>query len=394
MLENQDQMPNKRQFKFQIDLNALLVAIILFVFGFYLIKSQAYVGWWQKLSSLSIFNRLPSASYSSANKSFYDQRVVREESAVIDLVDRVSPAVVSIVTKEVGFDPFSGPYSQDAGIGTGFIIDSKGLILTNSHVVDANSDYTIVLLDKRSFEVKKVNLDRVNDLAILEVDAKDLPAVELGDSDSIKVGQSVVAIGNALGRFSNTVTVGVVSGIARQVTASGGFGGQSKTFENVIQTDAALNLGNSGGPLLNLAGQVIGINVATTAGADNIGFAIPVNVAKPVIADFQRLGKISRPFIGVEYVMITADMASLKRLPEGAFVQRVVKGSPAEKAGLKAGDIITNIDGQALNEENSLSSLTQAKRVGDKVTLTIDRSGAEKTLTLTLDEAEKYMDLP
>jgi len=379
----------RRGWRLKIDWIAFIAAVILTAFGLYLVKSRAYLNWFDWVKSRLDWGSRQSLSTTTTIR---DQRVVFEESAVIQLVEQVSPAVVSIVTREVGFDPFTGPYAESAGIGTGFIIDAQGLVLTNSHVVEAGGDYTVVLSDDRTFEVKKVHLDRLNDLAILEIDASRLPVVELGDSDALKVGQTVVAIGNALGRYGNTVTTGVVSGIARQVTASGGFG-QSKTFEDVIQTDAALNPGNSGGPLLNLGGQVIGINVATTSGADNIGFAIPINVAKPVISDFIKLGKISRPFIGVEYVMVSKDMASLKRLPEGAFVKRVLPGSPADKAGIEAGDIITHFDNSPVNEDSTLSSLIQKKRVGDKVALTLDRAGQEVSVTLTLGEAEKFLDL-
>lgn len=387
MFTNSQQVPKKKQFRLRIDLTAFLVALILLLTGFYLVKSQVHISWWRQIKSRLVSLMAPNVSQTI----WQDQRIVREESAVIDLVEKASPAVVSIVTKEVGFDPFSGPYSQDSGVGTGFIIKSDGLILTNSHVVDSTGNYTVVLSDERTFEVKKVHLDRINDLAILEVTASNLPTVGLGDSGSLKVGQSVVAIGNALGRFSNTVTTGVVSGIARQVTASSGWGSSSKTFENVIQTDAALNPGNSGGPLLNLAGQVIGINVATTSSADNIGFAIPINIAKPIIADFETYGKISRPFIGVQYAMVSKDMASLKRLPEGAFVQQIVKGSPADKAGLKVGDIITRFDGQQINETSGLSSYVQEKKVGDRVEVVIDREGKESKVTLVLEDAEKYL---
>ena len=187
-------------------------------------------------------------------------------------------------------------------------------------------------------------MDRTTDLAILEITARDLPIVELGDSDATKVGQTAIAIGNALGRYQNTVTVGVVSGIARELQASSGFG-DVKTYANVIQTDAALNPGNSGGPLLNSGGQVVGINVATSFGADNISFAVPVNTLKPILKGFLEEGRIIKPYLGVVYTMVTPDIGLLRKLPEGAFISRVVKDSPADDAGLVRGDIIVKFDG-------------------------------------------------
>ncbi len=305
---------------------------------------------------------------------------------MIDVVEKVSPAVVSIVVKTEGIDFFSGAltYSQ-AGIGTGFIVDKNGLIITNSHVVDdPNSQYFVVLKDGTNYPVDKVNLDKSSDLAILEITARDLPVVEFGDSDVLKVGQKAIAIGNALGRFSNTVTTGVISGIARQVRASSAFTGQSKIYEDVIQTDAALNPGNSGGPLLNSSGQVIGINVAMTEGAENIGFAVPINNVKPILVSFIREGKIIRPFLGVSYNVITKELAALRKMPAGAFVSAVVKDSPAEKAGLQRGDIIKSIDGQEITGQDSLAKIIITKRVGDKVKLLVDRDGKELVIHATL----------
>jgi len=312
---------------------------------------------------------------------------VQEESEIIDVVDKVSPAVVSVVVKTVSFDIFSG-FSDvyESGIGTGFIVDPNGLIITNSHVVnDPSGEYSVVLKDGTTYSVDKIHLDNYSDIAILEITARNLPTVEFGDSDSLKVGQRAIAIGNALGRFDNTVTVGVISGMAREVQASSGFG-QQKVYENVIQTDAALNPGNSGGPLLNSSGQVIGVNVATTLGAENIGFAIPANVVKPILASFVEKGKIVRPYLGVSYVMITEDIAESRNMPEGAYVSAVVQGSPAEKAGLKRGDIILQINDEEVTGTSTLSKIINALEVGDKITLKIDRDGKEITVTAVLGE--------
>ncbi len=272
---------------------------------------------------------------SSGNKE-----LVEEESTIINVVENVSPAVVSIVVKTVDFDLFNGPSSTESGIGTGFIVDPSGIIVTNSHVVDdPDAEYSVVTKDGEAYEVENVHKDSTSDLAIIEITARDLPVVALGDSDNLKVGQKAIAIGNALGRFQNTVTVGVVSGIGRQVYTYGGFGTASNVQENAIQTDAALNPGNSGGPLLNSAGQVIGINVATSVGADNISFSIPVNNLKPILEVFLKEGKIVKPYIGVSYTMITKELASLRRLPEGAFVQRIIKDSPADEAKIQRGGL-------------------------------------------------------
>ena len=220
-------------------------------------------------------------------KTLLRQEVVQEESVVISAVEKVSPAVVSVVVKTVDFDFITGPFESESGIGTGFIVDENGLIVTNSHVVDqAAGEYSVVLKDGSTYDVDKIHFDRSSDIAILEITARGLSVVEFGDSEELKVGQMAIAIGNALGRFQNTVTTGVVSGVGREITASAGFRAPTTVYNNAIQTDAALNPGNSGGPLLNSSGQVIGINVATTAGAENISFAIPVNILKPLLESF------------------------------------------------------------------------------------------------------------
>ena len=321
------------------------------------------------------------------NPLFSRQEIVSQESAVTKVVEDSSSSVVSIVVKQVGFDPFSGPVSSEEGIGTGFIVDKTGLIVTNAHVVsDTQSEYSVVLNDGTTYEVIDIDLDEASDLAIIEVAGKDLPTLPLGDSGKLKVGQTAIAIGNALGKFSNTVTVGVVSGVARELTASGAFG-DVKNYENVIQTDAALNPGNSGGPLLNTAGQVIGINVATTRGADNIGFAIPVNVLKPILEGFLKEGRIVRPYFGVSYTIISKEIATLRDFPEGAYVSRVFDGTPAEKAGIQRGDIITKFAGVSVNSDTSLSALIRQKKVGESVSIEVNRNGRVFNVSAILEEA-------
>jgi S1-C subfamily serine protease len=319
--------------------------------------------------------------------SVVTQSVVEEESSVTNVVEKVSPSVVSIVIETLVFDPFSGPLSSEEGIGTGFIVDPTGIVVTNSHVVDdIAGEYSVVTNDGETYEVTKIHLDEPTDLAILEINARGLIPIELGDSDSIKVGQRAIAIGNALGRYSNTVTVGVISGIARELTAIGRFG-NTKTYEGAIQTDAALNPGNSGGPLLNSSGQLVGINVATTAGADNIGFAIPINNLKLILETFFEEGRIIRPYLGVSYSIITEEISRIREFPEGAFVSRVFPDTPAEKAGLERGDIITVIDGDLINADNPLGKVIIKYKVGDFVELTVDREGETLTFGVTLEEA-------
>src|SRR3989344_3862682 len=215
--------------------------------------------------------------------------VVQEENAIISVVEKSSPSVVAIgITQQVinPFDPFSAPKSRDSTIGTGFVVSEKGIIVTNKHVVSGSGTYSVITRDNKKFDVRKIYRDPVLDLALVQIDASDLQALELGDSSKLKVGQTVIAIGNALGQFTNTVTTGIVSGLGRKVIAGSPFEGSLESLDNLIQTDAAINLGNSGGPLLNSGGQVIGVNVATTEGAQNIGFAIPINSVKAVVDEF------------------------------------------------------------------------------------------------------------
>lgn len=320
-------------------------------------------------------------------KTLVKKELVQEESSIINVVESVSPSVVSVVIKTTNFDFFSGPQSSEEGIGTAFIVDKSGIIVTNSHVVEQAGDYSVVLKDGTTYDVARVHKDPMTDLAFLEINARNLPVVKLGDSDDIRVGQRAIAIGNALGKFQNSVTVGVVSGVARQLSASGGLTGDVKTYENAIQTDAALNPGNSGGPLLNSSGQVIGINVATTRGANNISFAIPVNTLKPLLESFLQTGRIVRPFMGVSYTMITKEIASLRNLPEGAFISGVLADSPAKKSGLQRGDIITEFDGKVLGSNLSLASAISKKKVRDSVKIKVDRNGQVIELKVTLNEA-------
>ncbi|OGC51479.1 hypothetical protein A2982_02855 [candidate division WWE3 bacterium RIFCSPLOWO2_01_FULL_39_13] len=319
--------------------------------------------------------------------------VIEEEDAVIKVVRDSLPAVVSVVKKSSYYDPFNGPTQSEDSIGTGFIVDGKsGIVLTNKHVISDQGAYSVVIGENDDvYEVKEIHADTLNDFAILTIDTqgKTLPQLDLGNSDNIQVGQTVVAIGNALGQFGNSVTKGVISGLGRGIYAQTGLYGPVESLPNVIQTDAALNPGNSGGPLLNLKGQVIGINVAISQGAQNIGFSIPINAFKPVLEDFKTTGKISRPFLGVEYTQITKDIAEARTLPIGAFIQSVVGGSPADKAGIKQGDIVLKIDGIRLDDDNTLSKIIASKKAGDSIEIVVDRNGKEQTLKAVLADYEE-----
>lgn len=331
--------------------------------------------------------------------------ITNEENLVIKLVEEVSPSVVTVgisTTRRTGgrieidpFDPF-GMFRQTPGreekieqdIGSGFIISEDGLIVTNKHVIsETGAKYTVITNDDKEFEVVNIYRDPTNDLAIIKINATRLKPVQLGDSSQLKVGQFALAIGTALGEFRQTVTTGVVSGLGRGLTAGSPFEGYVERLDNVIQTDAAINPGNSGGPLLNSSGQVIGVNTAVASGAENIGFAIPINVVKEAVDNFNTTGKFSRPFLGVRYQMIGRDAAILNEIPEGAYIQEVVADSPADKAGIENGDILTKIDGTRLTGENTeVSQIISKKKVGDNISVEYWRDGESKTINVQLAE--------
>lgn len=331
------------------------------------------------------------------SKTELTQKVVEEESVVIDVVQKISPSVVSIaVENRQLFNPFFGfsqPQEKQSGIGTGFVVSADGLIITNKHVVSQEGEKYIAIIRKddgteQKMDIQKITRDPYNDLAIVKVDASNLRAVELGDSDKLKVGQKVIAIGNALGQFENSVTTGVVSGLGRGVSPIDPLTGVSEKLDDLIQTDAAINPGNSGGPLVNSAGQVIGINSAI-AEAQNIGFAIKVNVIKQFIDDFNKSGgKISKPLLGIRYTYISRDVALLNEVPEGELVREVVKGSAADRAGVKVGDIVTQLDNQKLTDEDALSKIIRGKKVGDTIKIRLFRDDKTLDLTATLGEAQ------
>ncbi len=328
-------------------------------------------------------------------------RVVNEESNVVDIVEKASPSVVTVsiqtaARKTVQFDPFGGGFSQGTqggtpqDIGSGFVVSADGLVVTNKHVVqDTTAKYKVVTNDGKEYEVKTINRDPANDLAILKIDASGLTPLEMGSSENLKVGQFVIAIGTALGQFRHTVTTGVISGLGRGITAGDPYQGFAEKLDDVIQTDAAINPGNSGGPLLNSAGQVIGVNVAVAEGAQNIGFALPVNVLHKGLDQFNANGSFaSKAFLGVQYQMVTKQSAVLNNVPQGAYVQDVVAGSPAEKAGILVDDIVTDIDGEHIADNpDGLSAIVAKKNAGSTISVKVWRDGAEKTISVNLGNA-------
>lgn len=331
-----------------------------------------------------------------------------QEKAVINVVKKTSPAVVSVIlTKNVPvFEEYwSSPYQflpeyrqkgtkeQQVGGGTGFIISSDGMILTNKHVVSTEGvDYTVILSNGKKYSAEILARDPLQDIAVLRIKAKNLTKVKLGDSDKIQVGQSVIAIGYALGEFQNTVSVGVVSGVGRTITAENLNSTQTEELQELIQTDAAINSGNSGGPLLNLSGEVVGINTAVATNAENIGFSIPINNIKKAIKEVEKTGKISYPFLGVNHTIINDRIKEEYNLSVnyGALIIKddngisVVPGSAADEGGLQENDIILEIDGKKITEENTLSKVILSYEVGDKIKLKVLRKGKQKFLEVVL----------
>jgi len=360
--------------------------------------------------------------------------MINEEKQTIELVKKATRAVVSITisktvaqAKEMAFGHMLHPsflpdFPVDAlpeddnekikvGGGSGFIVDPSGIILTNKHVViDSEAEYTVTASDDTEYTAKVLTRDPVNDIAILKIEAKGLPVLKMSASP-IQPGQTVLAIGNALGLFSNTVSKGIVSGLARKISAAMGGGApnenqdspgpeeaipQVEELRGVIQTDVAINQGNSGGPLLNLDGEVVGINTAVIYGAQNIGFAIPIQWAKNDLVDLQKFGRIIRPYIGLRYIMLNKEIQKRYKLPVdyGALItpghlpggHAVIKDSPADKAGLKESDIILEMNGEKLDEKNDLQDKIQLLKAGDEVELRYLRKDKPQQTKLLLEE--------
>ena len=338
-----------------------------------------------------------------------------QKSPIVELAKKVCPAVITIVIsrdlpKIEGF--YSFPFGEHQfiipqigkgkkektkiGGGSGFIVSSDGYIMTCSHVVgDPEADYTVILDPKHKYPAKILAKDPLIDIAILKIGGKNLPYLELGDSNQIELGETVVAIGNPLGEFEDTLSAGIISGLSRKITAYGGLPLRATSLRGLIQTDAAINPGNSGGPLVNIEGKPIGINTAMVMGAQNIGFAIPINYARKILEEVMKYGKIQRPFLGIRYFVLNKEISQANKLPVdyGALIVRenlgekaIVKNSAADKAGLKEYDIILELNGEKINEENPLADTLQKYKIGEEISLKILREGKEMNAKLKLEE--------
>lgn len=351
---------------------------------------------------------------------------ISEENTIVKIVEKINPAVVSIIaTKDIPVieqyfvNPFDdgafngllpsellpdfqvpqfrqkGTEKKQISSGTGFFVSQDGLILTNKHVVeDLSADYSVIMNNGKTLKARVLGRDKYQDIAILKIDGGDYSFIPIGNSDNLKVGQTAIAIGNALGEFQNTVSVGVISGLKRNIVASGAASGPEK-LQSLIQTDAAINPGNSGGPLLDSMGRAVGINTAVASGAQSIGFALPINIAKKDIEDVKKFNRIKIPFLGVRYIIITPDIKEKNKLAVdyGALVAKgeagepaIAPGSPAEHASLREGDIILTFNGKKIDANTALADMIRQKTVGNKVNLKILRDRKEINLKVTIGE--------
>lgn len=340
-----------------------------------------------------------------------------EQSQVMNTVEKANPAVVSIIiSKDVpavqnnnfynyyfNYDQNSNNQQnstekQEIGGGSGFFVSADGYIVTNCHVVeDSTAEYTVLTKDNQKYTAKIIAKDKTLDVAVLKIDGKNFSYLNFADSDTIKLGQSAIAIGNALAEFQNSISLGIVSGLSRSITASDG-GNSTEQLDGVIQTDAAINPGNSGGPLLDIAGNVIGVNVAIESEANSIGFALPSNMVKSVVDSVMKNGKIVKPYLGVRYTQITADIKKKNNylsVDYGVIVSKgpsagdlaVIPGSPADKAGIVENDIILEIDGVKIDETKSFASIIRQKNVDQTIKLKLTHAGNTKDVEVKLEKA-------
>lgn len=315
-------------------------------------------------------------------------KAMTDEQQGILAVRQAKASVVSITGNQL---PASGddPLTISTVAGTGFIWSKDGFIVTNNHVVaNASSTYYVMFADGTSYPAKIIGQDKFNDVALLKIDVNNLPAAALGDSGALETGQSVFAIGNSLGKYQNTVTRGVVSGIGRAVTVVNDGGTQQPRLQNLIQTDASINPGNSGGPLIDLAGNVIGMNTLMETDAQGIGFAIPINTIKSSVNELKSTGKVAHAFFGITYATLTAAIQQVKKLPvaQGGLLISVVPGSPADLAGLKPDDIVTQINHQDVNQANELDMAVAKFVPGNQVLVSFLRSGIKMDVLVILGE--------
>ncbi len=316
---------------------------------------------------------------------------IDESSATINVAAKVSPAVVRITVTGTASSGNSGVIPE-TGVGSGVIYDSNGWILTNKHVVTGGDKFDVELKDGRVFSGKVYGTDTLTDLAIIKIDATGLTTAAIGESDALKVGELVVAIGSPLGTYSNSVTSGIVSATGRTITTDG----STKPLNNLIQTDAAINPGNSGGPLLDADGNVIGINTAIASGSNGIGFAIPIDIARPIMAEAVAGQALARPYMGISFVSIDRQFATDHKLSvmDGAYVgatdasgqatEGVVAGAPAATAGIKDGDIITAVGGKTIDQEHPLDATLSQFSPGQTIDVTLLRDGTSLTVKVTL----------
>jgi serine protease Do len=339
-----------------------------------------------------------------------------QKSPIVEVAKKVCPAVITvIVSKDLPkvegfyFFPYRGRQlivpqveknkkeKTKIGGGSGFVVSPDGYVLTCNHVVaDPSASYTVIIDPTKKYEAKVLARDPLIDVAILKIEGKNFPHLEMADSSLIELGESVVAVGNPLGEFEDTISSGIVSGLSRKITARGApHLNRSTSLRGLVQTDAAINPGNSGGPLVNMDGKAIGINTAMVMGAQNIGFAIPINYAKKDFDELIQYGKIKKPFLGVRYFILNKEVARANKLSVdyGALIVRetlgesaVIKNSPADKAGLKEYDIILEADGKKINEENPLAELLQYHKIGNEIKFKILREGKHLDLIVKLGE--------
>jgi serine protease Do len=375
--------PKKEKKRLKIDKNVIVLICTVFVtilIGIFIGTTSTYLF----LRNTDLLNFEEAEEEGSE-----DVLVTDDEKLIIDVVEDSKDSVVSIAISELTFSVEEGIVDTTDNIGTGFVVDKGGLIITNQHVVsDTTADYKVITSSGDEYDVVKIVRDNVNDIALIKVDAEDLTPIELGDSENIVVGQTVIAIGTPLGDYSGTVTTGVISGLDRSVTTGASwFGDTAKDYENVIQTDAAVNPGNSGGPLLNTSGKVIGINFATTTNADNISFALPINIVKSRIEEYRTYGKFVKPYLGITYQIVSEYVAAYySDVVAGVLILRVDPTSPAYDVGLKKGDIITHMDDESV--VGSFSTVIDQYDPGDEVKITYYRDGESSHVNVTLAEAD------
>lgn len=334
-------------------------------------------------------------------------------SPMVKVARKACPAVITIVvTKDLShvegyyFVPMGDQQmfvpkmekqeKAKIGGGSGFIVSPDGYILTCNHVVDdSDASYTVIVDPKHKYECTVLAKDPLIDIAVLKINGSNLLSLPMGDSQRIELGESVLAIGNPLGEFEDTLSAGIISGLSRKITAWGGAQMKQTSLRGLIQTDAAINPGNSGGPLVNMKGEVIGINTAMVMNAQNLGFAIPINYAKGILDEVKQYGKLKRPFLGIRYIVLNPEIARANKLPVnyGALIVRetfgepaVIKGSAADKAGLQEYDIILEFAGQKITQENLLTDILQDCKIGDNIPMLVMRDGKQISLNITLLE--------